>query len=87
MSNASPIEQYAIDKVREIRLLKNVGQKALSVEMGLSDKFVGNVESPKRKEKYNLEHLNKIAEILRCSIKDFFPHEPIVGELKKAYTK
>jgi transcriptional regulator with XRE-family HTH domain len=87
MSNTSPIEQFAIDKVREIRLIKNVSQISLSLDMGLSSKFIGNVESPKRNEKYNLDHLNKIAEILHCSIKDFFPDEPIIGELEKTYTK
>lgn len=41
--------------------------------MGLSEKFVGNVESSKTSDKYNLNHLNKIAEIFDCSIRDFFP--------------
>jgi hypothetical protein len=28
-------------------------------------------------DKYNLNHLNKIAGIRNCSIKDFFPDQPL----------
>ena len=87
MGNASEIEQFVIDKVREIRLSKRVGQMNLSLAMGLNGKFVGNVESPKTPDKYNLNHLNKIAQILECSIKDFFPEIPIPGEIDKIYNK
>ncbi|MFD2285949.1 helix-turn-helix domain-containing protein [Pedobacter petrophilus] len=81
MGKASEIEQYVIDKVREIRHLKKFGQKKLSEEMGLSGKFIGNVESPKTPDKYNINHLNKIAEVLGCSIKDFFPEKPFTTDL------
>lgn len=77
MAELTKIEQYVIDKVREIRLAKNFSQTKLSVYMGLSEKFVGNVESTKTSDKYNINHLNKIAETLNCSIKDFFPNDPI----------
>jgi len=87
MGKASEIEQFVIDKVREIRLLKNVSQKQLSILMGLNGKFVGNVESTKTPDKYNLNHLNKIAEIFECSIKDFFPEKPISGEIERTYPK
>ncbi|CAH0266680.1 MULTISPECIES: helix-turn-helix domain-containing protein [unclassified Pedobacter] len=87
MGKASEIEQFVIDKVREIRLLKNIGQKQLSILMGLNGKFVGNVESTKTPDKYNLNHLNKIAEIFECSIKDFFPEKPILGEIERTYPK
>mgnify|MGYP001154351114 CR=1 FL=1 len=87
MGKASEIEQFVIDKVREIRLLKNIGQKQLSILMGLNGKFVGNVESTKTPDKYNLNHLNKIAEIFECSIKDFFPEKPIQGEIERTYPK
>jgi len=72
MSEISKIEQFVIDKVREMRMDAGISQAKLSIEMGLSANFVGNVESSKAHEEYNLNHLNKIAEILNCSIKDFF---------------
>jgi len=81
MSEISKIEQFVIDKVRELRMRAGISQVSLSVEMELSTKFVGNVESNKTPDKYNLNHLNKIAIILKCSIKDFFPDEPIASDL------
>lgn len=87
MAVITEIEQYVIDKVREFRLNLNYGQEKLSREMGLSEKFIGNVESTKTRDKYNINHLNKIAEIFQCSIKDFFPEQPIKGELPKRYSK
>lgn len=83
MAITTEIEQFVIDKVREIRIEKGYSQVSLSMEMGLSHKFVGNVESPKTPDKYNINHLNKIAELLNCSIRDFFPIKPIPGDLVK----
>lgn len=83
MSEISKIEQFVIDKVRELRIKAGISQVNLSIEIGLSSKFVGNVESNKTPDKYNLNHLNKIADILNCSIKDFFPDHPLPGEISK----
>ncbi len=77
MAEISEIDQYVIDKVREKRIKAGLTQVVLSNAMDLSSKFIGNVESGKTRLKYNLAHLNKIAKILECSIKDFFPDEPI----------
>ena len=87
MANVTEIEQFVIDKVREIRQLRKWGQEKLSLEMGLSPKFIGNVESPKTPHKYNINHLNKLAEILLCSIRDFFPETFLPGDLEKTYNK
>jgi len=83
MSEISKIEQFVIDRVRELRMKAGISQINLSVDMGLNAKFVGNVESSKTPDKYNLNHLNKISEILECSIKDFFPNQPIPSEISK----
>ena len=77
MGQITDIEQYVIDRVREKRIQAGLTQAFLSVAMDLNPKFVGNVERAKTDDKYNLNHLNKIAEILGCSIKDFFPDEAI----------
>ncbi len=76
-------KEIVIDKVRELRMKAGVSQVNLSVNMGLNAKFVGNVESNKTPDKYNLNHLNKIAAILDHSIKDFFPDQPITNENAK----
>ena len=83
MSEISKIEQYVIDRVREKRIEAGISQVSLSVDMELNAKFVGNVESSKTPDKYNLNHLNKIAVIFKCSIKDFLPDHPIPGETSK----
>lgn len=80
MAEITEIEQYVIDKVRERRIHAGITQVILSNLIDTSDKFVGNVESGKSKHKYNLNHLNKLANILECSIKDFFPDQPLVSK-------
>ncbi|PTT00720.1 XRE family transcriptional regulator, partial [Pedobacter sp. HMWF019] len=51
MAIITEIEQFVIDKVREMRIARKIGQEKLSLDMGLAPKFVGNVESPNRPEK------------------------------------
>jgi len=85
MCALTEIEQYVIERVKERRISKGLSQDKLSVMMGLNEKFVTKVENPNRIEKYNINHLNKIAEILDCSIQDFFPNGFIPGDLKKSY--
>ncbi len=72
----SQIEQFVIDAVRQQRLKKGISQKQLAFMLDLSVGFIGDVESPKSRAKYNLNHINKLAEILDCSPKDFLPDEP-----------
>ena len=69
----SPLDKYIILAVKKKREEQGIAQADLSVRMELSDKFIGNVESFNQKAKYNINHLNKIAEILNCSLIDFFP--------------
>ena len=65
MDNPSlePIEQYVIDTVRRMRLEKNISQKELSYALNLSIGFIGDIETSKSRAKYNLSHINKLAEI------------------------
>jgi len=69
----SRIEQYVIDAVREKRKEKGVSQRELAYLLDVAVSFIGEVESRRTRAKYNLNHLNKIAEILNCSPKDFLP--------------
>ncbi|RKD90839.1 helix-turn-helix protein [Mangrovibacterium diazotrophicum] len=74
---ATKIEEYIIDRVREMRLSKGLSQMALSQKIGMSSSFVSHVESSKRRAKYNINHLNEIAKTFNCSPKDFWPDAPI----------
>lgn len=76
-SHATKIEQYIINKVKEKRIETGLSQADLSFKLGLTDSFVAHVETPKRRDKYNVNHLNKLAKIFKCSIKDFFPDKPL----------
>lgn len=58
-----------------MRKARKLTQAELNDLLGFGSGFVGQVESNKCKSKYNLNHLNKLAEIFDCSIKDFFPEK------------
>lgn len=71
------IEQYVIDKVKEIRTSKGISQAKLAHLIELSVGFIGNVENPRHIAKYNLNHLNRISKELGVPFKDFFPEYSI----------
>ena len=73
----SPVEQFVIDKVREMRIERDISQRDLAYQLDISSGFIGDVETVKSRAKYNINQLNEIAKIFKCSIKDFFPDEPI----------
>lgn len=83
----SKIEQYVIDKIKEIRTEKNISQTQLALALETSRGFIGQVESPQSTSKYNLNHLNTIANELEVSIKDFFPDDPFPETKKKEKAK
>ena len=72
-SPKSEIEQYVIQRVKEIRIEKGISQAKLAHLIDLSVGFVGNVENPKHIAKWNLNHLEKIAKVLGVSMREFLP--------------
>lgn len=80
----SAIDQYIIDRVRELRKKKRISQEEIAYRLGFESKaYIGAIESknPKRNEVYNTSHLNKIAVILKCSPKEFWPDEPFKEDI------
>lgn len=75
--NIDPIEQYVINKVREMRIAKGYSQRELADLLDMSNGFIGMAESPKKRAKYNLQHINAFAKLFECSPKDFLPDEAI----------
>jgi transcriptional regulator with XRE-family HTH domain len=69
----SKIDQYVINKIRDLRIEKNISQADLANELGMSVGFIGKVESMKYSSHYNLKHLNQLAKILECSPQVFLP--------------
>lgn len=70
-------ELAVIEKIRELRTQKGLSQYAISVILGTSSSFIGQVEAPNNPSKYNLNHLNRLAFEFGCSPQDFLPDSAI----------
>lgn len=73
----SKIDLYVINEVKKKRVAKGFSQLMLANELGVSVGFIGSVESERYPTHYNIQHLNKLAIILDCSVGDFFPVKPL----------
>lgn len=73
----TPIEQFVIEKVRQLRNQKNISQADLAFAIGVSVGFIGKVESLKYNTKYNLNHINNIAKALEISPQELLPIQAI----------
>lgn len=67
------IELYVIEKVKELREARKVGQKKLSSELKLSVSYVGRAENIHSNTKYNFNHVNEIARYFNVPFAYFFP--------------
>jgi transcriptional regulator with XRE-family HTH domain len=83
----SQIDWFIINKVREIRLAKNISQFDLATEMDISDGAIGKIENPKERAKYNIRHLNLLAKALKCSPGDLLPAEALPNDMVKIKLK
>lgn len=82
-----PIEQYIIDFVKDLREAKKLSQEDIGNIIGKSKSFIGNIESPNNRAKYNLNHINLLADHFNLSPKDFLPEKPIIKNGKKRKNK
>ncbi|WP_316772888.1 helix-turn-helix transcriptional regulator [Pedobacter frigiditerrae] len=73
----SEIELFVINKARALRQQANLSQSELALELGVSDGFIGQVESSKSASKYNLNHIDRLSKIFECSPKDFLPADNV----------
>lgn len=71
------VELFVINKVREKRMNENISQAQLALQLDVSVGFIGHVESPNKRAKYNLNHLNKLCKVFNCSFQEFFPDKPL----------
>ena len=76
-TNKTELDLYVINKVKELRTKHDMSQAVLAIKLDVSDAFIGQIENPKHRAKYNLAHINKLAQIFDCSPKDFLPDKPI----------
>ena len=73
----SKFELAVIQKVKEFREYRELGQRDIAAILGVTEGFIGQIESPNSASKYNLNHLNTLAKELQCSPKDFIPENPL----------
>jgi len=77
MAEFTKVEKFVIQIVKDKRVEAGLSQIALSQKLNMSDSFVGHVETPRRRAKYNINHINALAKIFKCSPKDFMPERPL----------
>ncbi len=77
MGGLTKIEKYIIEEVKSLRIEYGSTQILPSQKLNMSDSFVGHVETPKRRAKYNINHINALAKIFKCSPKHFMPEKPL----------
>jgi len=69
------IEQFVIDFVVKLRVKHNLNQEDIATILGVKRTFITNVESAKNRAKYNLSHIEKLAEHFGISPKNFLPEK------------
>lgn len=76
-NNISPIEQYVIDYVIKLRKKHNLNQEDIATILDVKRTFITNVEGAKNRAKYNLTHINKLADHFGLSPKEFLPEKSL----------
>lgn len=85
--NISPIEQFVIDFIRDLRIKKGLTQDGLASILRVGKSFISNVESLNHRAKYNLNHINILADYYDMKPGDFLPGTAISTEEKKGGVK
>jgi transcriptional regulator with XRE-family HTH domain len=73
----SKIDLFIISQVKRMREQLDFTQEDIAIHLNVSTGYIGHIESPLFRAKYNTGHLNELAKLLKCSPKDFFPEKPI----------
>jgi transcriptional regulator with XRE-family HTH domain len=75
--NISKVEQYVIDYTIKLRLDSGYNQEYIANILGVHRSFVTNVENPNNRAKYNLKHINALADHFGLSPKEFLPEKAL----------
>lgn len=74
----SKVELYTIEKVKEYRKkADNMSIRYFADCLNVSHQFICEIEKPEENAAYNLDHLNKIAKLLKCKLWDLIPEYPL----------
>ena len=77
-SFVSPFEQYVIDFVLKLRKENGYSQEQIGFIIGTGKVFVSQIENSSLPAKYNMDHVNLLADHFGMSPREFFPEKPIV---------
>ncbi|WP_286863375.1 MULTISPECIES: helix-turn-helix domain-containing protein [Sphingobacterium] len=76
---------FIINRVKFLRILRGFAAEELSEEIGMSDSYISSIENLLNKHQYPHQILIKIAAVLECSPRDFYPSDEVLqnnsGEL------
>ncbi len=73
----SKIKLFVIERVKTRRHELGMSQRYLADCLNVSHSFIQQIEDPESNATYNLDHLNEIAKVLKCSLKYFMPEQPL----------
>lgn len=87
--NITPVEQYVIDCVTQLRKDKKLGQEDFAAIIGVGRSFISHAENPNISAKYNIRHINALADYFGISPREFLPEKafPVDGVEEKAAVK
>jgi len=84
----SEVDFYIIRNIREKRILVGMTQEELSIALGASESYIGNVENPKEPQKTSHRMLAKIARVLNVKLFDeIYPEKVPNNDLVKIKLK
>jgi hypothetical protein len=73
----TPIDQYVIDFVRKLRDVKELRQQDIGFNNWGFKEFIKDIENTNKRAKYNVRHINALADYFDMSPKDFLPEKPM----------
>lgn len=76
-SNLTPIEQHVVDFIYKLRIDKGLTQEDIANIINVSQSFIATIENPNSRAKYNLNHINAIADHFGLSPQEFLPKRPL----------
>lgn len=67
------VEQFVVDFVLKIRTEKKLTQEDLGFILGVDRSFINKIENLEHNAKYNLNHINRLADHWGISPQEFLP--------------
>lgn len=72
-SGKSKIDQFVVDFVTKLRNDNKLDQEDIGTIIGTTRTFITNIENGESRAKYNLKHINLLADHFGISPRDFLP--------------